>query len=61
MREGFWWGFVAASRKMKIKFDEVEIEHFKRSEGDAGYQLNQMPGIILRNTIGLFKIKFSKF
>ena len=61
MREGFWWGFVAASRKMKIKFDEVEIEHFKRSEGDAGYQLNQMPGIIFRNTIGLFKIKFSKF
>ena len=61
MKEGFWWGFVATSRKMKIKFDEVEIEHFKRSEGDAGYQLNQMPGIILRNTIGLFKIKFSKF
>ena len=51
MREGFWWGFVAVSKKMKINFNEVKIKHFKRSEGDAGYQLKQMPGIILRNTI----------
>lgn len=61
MREGFWWGFVAVSKKMKINFNEVKIKHFKRSEGDAGYQLKQMPGIILRNTIGLFKIKISNF
>tara|TARA_B110000503_G_scaffold138203_1_gene223928 strand:+ start:588 stop:1295 length:708 start_codon:yes stop_codon:yes gene_type:complete len=61
MREGFWWGFVAVSKKKQINFNEVQIKHFKRSEGNAGYQLNQMPGIILRNTIGLFKIKFSKF
>ena len=44
-----------------INFNEVKIEHFARSAGDAGYQLNQMPGIILRNTLGLLKIKFSKF
>jgi len=61
MREGFWWGFVAVSKKKQINFNEVQIKHFKRSEGDAGYQLNQMPGIILRNVIGLFKIKLSKF
>lgn len=61
MREGFWWGFVAVSKKIKINFHEVKIEHFARSAGDAGYQLNQMPGIILRNTLGLLKIKFSKF
>ncbi len=61
MREGFWWGFVAVSKKMDIKFNEVKIQHFKRSEGDAGYKLNQMPGIILRNTIGLFIIKLSNF
>mgnify|MGYP001181224563 CR=1 FL=1 len=61
MREGFWWGFVAVSKKMKISFNEVEIKHFKRQEGDAGYRLNQMPGIIIRNTIGLLKIKLSKF
>ena len=61
MREGFWWGFVAVSKKKQIHFNEVQIKHFKRSQGDAGYQLNQMPGIILRNVIGLFKIKLSKF
>tara|TARA_B110000259_G_scaffold151806_1_gene171620 strand:+ start:329 stop:1039 length:711 start_codon:yes stop_codon:yes gene_type:complete len=61
MREGFWWGFVAVSKKKQINFNEVQIKHFKRSQGDAGYQLNQMPGIILRNVIGLFKIKLSKF
>ena len=61
MREGFWWGFVAVSKKKQINFNEVQIKHFRRSEGDAGYQLNQMPGIILRNTVGLFKLKLSKF
>jgi glycosyltransferase involved in cell wall biosynthesis len=61
MREGFWWGFVAVSKKKKINFNEVKIQHFKRSEGDAGYKLSQMPGIIIRNTIGLFIIKLSNF
>lgn len=61
MREGFWWGFVAVSKKMKIKFDQVKIQHFKRTQGDAGYKLNQMPRIILTNTIGLFIIKLSNF
>ena len=32
MREGFWWGFVAVSKRMKIKFHEVKIKHFKRSK-----------------------------
>ena len=44
-----------------IKSSNLKIKHFKRSEGDAGYQLKQMPGIILRNTVGLFKIKISNF
>ena len=57
----FWWGFAAVSKKSKINFNEVKIEHFKRSEGDAGYKLSQMPGIIIRNTIGLFIIKLSNF
>ena len=61
MREGFWWGFVAVSKKMKIKFNQVKIQHFKRIKGDAGYKLNQMPKIILSNTIGLFIIKLSNF
>lgn len=61
MREGFWWGFVAVSKKKKINFNEVKIEHFKRFGGVSGYKLQKMPGIILRNTIGLIKIKFSSF
>jgi len=61
MREGFWWGFVAVSKKKKINFNEVKIEHFKRFGGVSGYKLQKMPGIILRNTIGLLKIKFSSF
>jgi glycosyltransferase involved in cell wall biosynthesis len=61
MREGFWWGFVAVSKKKKINFNEVKIDHFKRFGGESGYKLNKMPGIILRNTIGLLKIKFSSF
>lgn len=36
MREGFWWGFVAVSKKKQINFNEVQIKHFKRSQGDAG-------------------------
>jgi glycosyltransferase involved in cell wall biosynthesis len=61
MREGFWWGFVAVSKKKKINFNEVKIDHFKRFGGESGYKLNKMPGIILRNTVGLLKIKFSSF
>ncbi len=61
MREGFWWGFVAVSKKKKINFNEVKIKHFKRFGGVSGYKLQKMPGIILRNTIGLLKIKFSSF
>jgi hypothetical protein len=61
MREGFWWGFVAVSKKKKINFNEVKIDHFKRLGGESGYKLNKIPGIILRNTIGLLKIKFSSF
>ncbi len=61
MKEGFWWGFVAVSKKKKINFNEVKIQHFKRLEGESAYKLNKMPGIILRNTIGLLKIRFSSF
>ena len=54
-------GFCGCIKKKRINFNEVKIQHFKRSEGDAGYKLNQMPGIIMRNTIGLFKIRLSNF
>ena len=60
MTEGFWWGFIATCSKMKVGLREVSIEHFGRENGVASYGLLKLPGIILRNTIGLFKIRFSK-
>jgi len=60
MREGFWWGFVGVVKKKKLNFKEVSIRHFKRTKGEAGYKISSLPGIIIRNTLGLLKIKFSK-
>ena len=60
MREGFWWGFVGVVKKKKLNFKEVSIKHFKRTKGEAGYKISSLPGIIIRNTLGLLKIKFSK-
>lgn len=60
MTEGFWWGFIATCSKMKVRLSEVSIEHFARKSGVPSYGFLKLPGIILRNTIGLFKIKFSK-
>ena len=60
MREGFWWGFVAVAIKLNIELKEVKIKHFNRKEGETGYSLIKMPGIIIRNIIGLLSIKFSK-
>ena len=60
MREGFWWGFIATCKKLNFNFTEVPIEHFKREEGEAGYSISKLPGIILRNIIGLIKIKLIK-
>ena len=57
MKEGFWWGFVGVCIKKKISFKEVPIEHFSRQTGEAGYKLTSLPGIILRNFIGLLKIR----
>ncbi len=60
MHEGFWWGFVGVVKKKKLNLKEVPIAHFKRVKGEAGYKITNLPIIILRNTIGLLKIKFSK-
>ena len=60
MREGFWWGFVAVCKKLKINITEVPIEHFSRTKGIPGYNIKKMPGIIIRNIIGLILIKISK-
>ena len=51
MREGFWWGFVAVCKKLKISIAEVPIEHFSRIKGTPGYGIKELPGIIIRNII----------
>ena len=63
MSEGFWWGFVGVCVKMKMNFKEVPINHFKREKrypGFKGYKIIELPGIILRNFIGLIKIRITK-
>ena len=59
MKEGFWWGFVGVCCIEKIKINEVSIDHFKRESGQAGYKLKNLLGIIVRNIIGIIKIKFT--
>lgn len=59
MHEGFWWGFVGVCLKSNFSFVQKPIMHFKREEGQAGYQLKNLFGIILRNIKGLINIKFT--
>jgi glycosyltransferase involved in cell wall biosynthesis len=59
MREGFWWGFVGAAIKKKRSLVQFEIKHFERYDGSSVvYKLNKMPAIILRNILGLIKLRF---
>lgn len=57
MREGFWWGFVGTCLKLNFKFKQARIQHFRRENGVAGYRLINLPLIIIRNFLGLLKIK----
>src|SRR5262249_7703896 len=61
MKEGFWWGFVGACWKLKIPIEEIPIRHRERVAGDTQvYKLAEMPGIIIRNGIGLLKLRFAR-
>tara|TARA_B100001057_G_C22793618_1_gene928670 strand:- start:356 stop:1060 length:705 start_codon:yes stop_codon:yes gene_type:complete len=59
MREGFWWGFVGVCMINKMKFIERPVKHYARESGNSSYKINNILKIILINTIGLLKIKFS--
>jgi glycosyltransferase involved in cell wall biosynthesis len=60
LKEGFWWGFVGAAIMKKKNIKEIEIQHFERYDGSTVvYKLNKMPFIIIRNIIGLIKLKKS--
>jgi dolichol-phosphate mannosyltransferase len=60
MREGFWWGFIGAALKLNLSIDQYEIKHFLRYDGSSVvYKVSKMPAIILRNIIGLIKLRFN--
>jgi glycosyltransferase involved in cell wall biosynthesis len=60
MREGFWWGFVGAALKINLKFGQFDVNHYERYDGSSVvYKLSKMPLIILRNVIGLIKLRFA--
>lgn len=60
MREGFWWGYVGAALKAQKKFRQFEIKHYERYDGSSVvYKPSKMPGIILRNIVGLVKLRLA--
>lgn len=60
MNEGFWWGFAGASWKLQVPIDEIRIRHRERFAGNTQvFKLSKMPGIGLRNSIGLLKLRFA--
>lgn len=58
MKEGFWWGFVAACTKLNINIKQIKIKHFERYDGSSVvYKVSRMPSIISRNILGLYRLK----
>ena len=61
MKEGFWWGYIAGCKKINLSINQIKIVHYERYDGSSVvYKLSKMPGIILRNIIGLIKLRFAK-
>ncbi len=60
LQEGFWWGFVGACIREHKSIHEIPIHHQLRLAGDTQvYQAKNIPGIALRNGIGLLKLRFA--
>ena len=60
MREGFWWGFIGAALKLKMNISQYSIKHYLRYDGaSVVYKPSKMPAIVVRNIIGLVKLRFS--
>ena len=57
MEKDFGGVFVGLCMIKNIKIKETPIEHFERTEGEAGYKINKLIGIIIKNAIGLLKNK----
>ena len=60
LKEGFWWGFIGACIKKNKNIHECKISHYERYDGSTVvYKPLKMPSIIIRNIIGLIKLKLS--
>lgn len=60
LREGFWWGFVAACIREHISIYQLPMHHQLRLAGDTQvYQAKNIPGIALRNILGLIQLRFA--
>jgi glycosyltransferase involved in cell wall biosynthesis len=61
LSEGFWWEFNAWALKRSYIFCEYVIKHRRRSDGSDTqvYKPHKMPGIIVRNVLGMLRVKFS--
>lgn len=60
LKEGFWWGFVGMCAKKHLRIVELPMHHRSRLAGDTVvYKPKRIPGIALRNGIGLIKLKLA--
>lgn len=56
--DGFFWEFNARAYKLNLLFNEIKINHRKRSSGDTKiYTLSKLPKVAYNNFIGLLKLK----
>ncbi|WP_440657072.1 glycosyltransferase family 2 protein [Candidatus Pelagibacter sp. HIMB1509] len=61
MPDGFFWEFNARAKSLNFTFNEIKINHRKRSSGDTKiYTLKNLPRIAYTNGIGLLKLRFLK-
>ena len=61
MPDGFFWEFNARAKSLNFSFNEIKINHRKRSSGDTKiYTLKNLPKIAYTNGVGLLKLRFLK-
>jgi dolichol-phosphate mannosyltransferase len=59
--EAFWWLFIAACIKNKIKIYQTDINHRKRFYGITQvYKFSKFPIIFIKNLLGLIKLRLAK-
>lgn len=58
IKEGFWWEFYAWCKLRNLEIVEIPIKHFNRKyDNTVVFKLKRIPGIAVRNIMGLFKLK----